>query len=198
MPISAQITRNVQVAGLSFPESRAVSSNYAILHDVSIAGGVAATLTTRTDNTNGVLTAAVGHGIVTTQVFDLYWTGGQRRGCVAGTVTATTIAISGGFGDNLPVATTAVVMSPRTQLPASVIGNNVAYFTLYAINRGTFTFTGSDNVEDIAYVVDAGGVVDWRSGAGVTNPLAGQTNAYVYVSHDQLTAKNMKCAILNN
>ena len=196
--ISAQITRNTQVAGLSFPESRAVSANFAILHDALIAGGAAATLTVRTDNTSGSITASTGHGITTAQVVDLYWVGGQRRGVIVGTVATNVIPFSGGLGDVLPAAAFAVVVSPRTQLPASVIGNNIAYFSMYATNRGTLTFTGSDSVEDVAYVIDDGGVIDWRANAGVANPLAAQTNAYVYASHGQTSAKSMKVAILFN
>lgn len=197
--ISAQIAKSVNVAGISFSENRAVAANFAIVHDLLVAGGKDGQLTTRTSNTVGTITAASGtHGITTAQVVDLYWTGGQRRGVIVGTVAGTSIPITGGLGDNLPAATTAVVVSPRTSLPAVVAGDNIAFFALYATNRGTFTFAGADNVEDIAYIVDDASVAQWRAGEGTVNPLAAQANTQIFASHGQTSSKTMRVAVLFN
>ena len=66
------------------------------------------TLTVRTDNTSGQITLNAGHGIVTGQLFDLFWSGGARSGCIAGAVSGNNVPFSGGTGDNLPAQDTAV------------------------------------------------------------------------------------------
>lgn len=68
-------------------------------------------LTTRTSATVGTITAPSGHGISTSDVIDVFWmedfgsygTAKIRRGVTVGTVSGTSIPISGGLGDDLPV-----------------------------------------------------------------------------------------------
>lgn len=78
--------------------------------------GAKSTLTTRTSDSAGVITAPAGHGITTGATIDVYWmktinSGGYdypvahiRYGMTVGTVSGTSIPVSGGLGDVLPTA----------------------------------------------------------------------------------------------
>ena len=69
--------------------------------------------TTRTNDTEGTVTAA-GHNISTGNTVAVFWTGGSRDGCTAGTVSGSAVPITGGEGDNLPTQATAVTICKAT------------------------------------------------------------------------------------
>lgn len=80
-------------------------------------GGALSTLTTRGGDDSGTVTAPSGHGITTGAVIDVYWgaIGGDsyahsyvRHNMTVGTVSGTSIPVSGGFGDVLPASSSAV------------------------------------------------------------------------------------------
>lgn len=72
------------------------------------------TLSTRTNDTQGVITKS-GHKICTNTTMDFTWTGGARYNVVVDSRDATTVTFSGGTGDNLPAeTTTGLTMKQRT------------------------------------------------------------------------------------
>ena len=79
-------------------------------------GGAAATLSVRASDSAGTVTAPSGHGITTGSYTDVYWGAFDagynksyiRRNMLVGTVSGSTIPVSGGFGDVLPDAPSAV------------------------------------------------------------------------------------------
>lgn len=72
--------------------------------------GAASTLTTRTSASAGTITAPSGHGVTTGATIDVYWNlfdspyyiAKIRYGMTVGTVSGTSIPVSGGDGDDLP------------------------------------------------------------------------------------------------
>lgn len=72
--------------------------------------GAASTLTTRTNASSGTITAPSGHGVTTGATIDVYWNQFDspyyiakiRYGMTVGTVSGTSIPVSGGDGDDLP------------------------------------------------------------------------------------------------
>jgi hypothetical protein len=83
--------------------------------------GKAGTLSTRTDDDTGVITATA-HGLSVSDVVDVYWSGGRRYGMIvssvadANNVTVGTAGGDVGAGDAFPIATTAVVITERVQV----------------------------------------------------------------------------------
>jgi parallel beta-helix repeat protein len=79
-------------------------------------GGAAATLSVRTSDSAGTVTAPSGHGITTGSYTDVYWGALDagynksfiRRNMLVGTVSGGTIPVSGGFGHVLPAQASAV------------------------------------------------------------------------------------------
>ena len=66
-------------------------------------------LTTYTTSTSGVITKLYAHGITGTPSIDIFWDGGYRTGTVS-SVGTYTLTFSGGSGDNLPAANTALAV----------------------------------------------------------------------------------------
>ena len=148
-------------------------------------------LTTRTNNTDGTITMNPGHGLTTGRM-DLYWSGGKRRG-VTGTVTGDSVAISGGAGDNLPAQNSTIYAVNPAVETFNVVGNNASALLLGGDAGVTYqvVLATSGDAEILnPTLVDTGleAGYEWVSGSGVTNPIAGQTVAKIYVSHFDLNA----------
>jgi hypothetical protein len=150
-----------------------------------------ATLTVRTNNTDGSLTMTnAGHGIVTGQRLDLYWTGGKRFYAVAGTVAGAVVPFTGstGGGDNLPIATTSLAVGIPTSAAFRVTGDNVTAILLSLPPgwNGYFAFDEAGTVENPAQYVAGGTPFSWPGEN--SNILAGLTVTKLWVSHDNSVA----------
>lgn len=197
--MTATISETVTVAGLTLSETTQVTAENALIKEVSVPAGKAGTLSTRTNNTDGtVTTTAGGHGISTADIVDLYWVGGARRGVVVGTVSGNAIPISGGAGDNLPIATTAVTICSRTQVTVALTGSNQTFLALStpASVRATFAVKEGGGAYPINQMQT--GVWHWTAGNGEANPLTGYTTTFLYLSHDQTAAQSLKFAALGS
>lgn len=152
----------------------------------TVPAAVSGTLSTRTNNTTGTLTMSGGHGLITGQRVDLYWSGGACYGAVLGTVSVNSCPIASvAGGDNLPAATTVIKVGKATSAPFAFTGDNLSYMEfvsgLTAGSRSYFVVAdGSGNL--FADLVTAGVDYVW-DGVG-TNPLAGDTPTKVYMSHE--------------
>lgn len=88
--------------------------------------GFAGELTTRTNDTEGTVTLADGHGITTGLEVDLYWDGGIRYGVTVGTVAGNAVPLTDtGSGDDLPIAETEIVVSQRVRIAEFIDGDQL-------------------------------------------------------------------------
>jgi hypothetical protein len=152
-------------------------------------------LTTRTDDNTGTLTMASGHGFTDGQRLDVYWSGGVRRGMTIGTVATNSVPVDLGAGDVLPTNLTAVTAQVPSEEAFAVEGDDLDFIAARSNRRAVVTFTDGSNAELFAVVGELGGAnggaYQWRdpvkppipSDGGVTNPLAGDTVAKVFVSN---------------
>jgi hypothetical protein len=99
---------------------------------VTLPAGKSGTLTTRTDDNTGIVTVASGHGITGSDTVDVYWAAGRRYGVDVTATDATTISIDLGAGDNLPTASTAVVIVKQVVVNKAIDGDNVEIIGLLA------------------------------------------------------------------
>lgn len=147
---SLNIATAVSGGGLSISRSIARSADSVVgIGPVTLPVGKAGTLTTRTDANTGTITmSAGGHGITTGMIVDVHWPGGVQYKVTVGTVSGTSVPIDLGIGDNLPIATSAVVVTPRVQINASIDGD-----LLYglAIEAG-YTLPGSTAAAHIEFL----------------------------------------------
>lgn len=109
----------------SINQSKIRSGDDLIDLEVTLPAGKSGTLTTRTDDNTGVVTVASGHGITDSDTVDVYWSGGRRYGVDVTATAATTIDIDLGSGDNLPAASTAVVIVKQVVVNKAIDGDNV-------------------------------------------------------------------------
>jgi hypothetical protein len=162
----------------SVPEPEPESS---VLVAPTIPASPAGSLTTRTDDNTGIATMSTGHGIVSTDVCDVYWSGGLRRDMVA-TVSGLAVSLEGGVGDVLPAEDAAIVICVQRSYPFVAIGDNVTSILISATQRSYVQFR------------DAGGALIWgvELTAGVNyvwpldyvdNPLGTNTTATVKITN---------------
>ena len=92
--------------------------------EVALPAGTAGTLTTRTDANTGIVTVS-SHSITISDTVDVYWSTGRRYGVDVTAQDSTTISIDLGAGDNLPAASTAVVIVKQVVVNKAIDGDNV-------------------------------------------------------------------------
>jgi hypothetical protein len=164
---------------------------------VELPAAKAGTLTTRTDNTTGTITGASGHGIVTADRIDLYWPGGQRRNVLVGTVAGTSIPFSGGTGDNLPAASTAVTFVKPQAEPLLIDGSSVVAILIHSAQRATVSLKLSDlTTEAYGRVVQAGIPWTFVKGYGDVNPIDTLAVASASLSQDSITANQTVTVVI--
>jgi hypothetical protein len=151
------------------------------------------TLTTRTDDTDGELTMAASHGITTAAVIDLYWSTGVRYGVVVGTVATNAVPISGGAGDNLPTASTAITAVVQMSINLAIDGDATDILAMIVETADTslrtaahveFRDSANDQIAEIDLVTNvpqvwdiAGGSANPFTGDPITNLKASQANS---------------------
>lgn len=136
---------------------------------VTLPAAAAGTLGTRTDANTGIVNVAAGHGLVTGDLVDLYWSGGVRYGMSA-TVNANAITVDGGAGDNLPVTTTVINVGKVYVIEYAC---KVEIIEMFAVQSSTRTqmdartdaasLNHQELTADQAYI--------WTSEDGVDNPF---------------------------
>lgn len=168
-------TSNFSIGGgigsWSFQGVLPITSTAEERHEATCNVAKAGTLTTRTNNTQGVVTLASGHG-QTTGTFDLYWAGGSRYG-VSGTVSGDTITLSSGAGDNLPSQGEDVVVCKIVTLDLDVLHSGVQLAIVYSLARCSVAFYGTDGVTLLKRVEcnPAGSPWVWYAALG-SNPFS--------------------------
>lgn len=193
MPESISVTRTVQVAGRRYEVSLTDAADVAPPFSPTVAAAKTGTLTTRTDNDTGVITADAGHGLTTGNKLDVYWTESsvnKRRLGMTATVATNAITVDGGTGDNLPVTSTALTFDKPTRQDLVFAGDDAVLLALSSPVRGTVRFIDEDGSTILETVeLEAGGVWSWTDAEGLDNPLGtGVTVGHIDFTHAQSTA----------
>jgi hypothetical protein len=122
MPTSAVYSISLNAGGVSISKSITREGTPINLEE-TLPIATAGTLSTRTDNDTGIVTVA-SHSITASDQVAVFWSGGRRYDVDVTAVTATTISIDIGSGDNLPIATTAVTIVAMTTINILIDGDN--------------------------------------------------------------------------
>lgn len=177
---------SVSINGKPYKERKTISGDNYVGFDHGASNPLAAakpgTLTTRTDNTDGVITLTAGHGL-STGTFDIFWEGGSRRG-VSATIATNACTITGGTTGStaLPVATTAVTVAPIETENLAVAGDDVKAIAIYGSNDTNYAFYNSTPTLIAEGRIEAGNSYIWHEETGADNPLAGETVATIKLS----------------
>lgn len=192
MPETATHTRNVVVGSTTYSFSETLSDDALIRLTPSVPAAKAGTLTTRTDANTGTFTMSSGHGFSTSDLIDVYWSGGKRHGMTA-TVTGDSVVLDGGTGDDLPVATTAITASEPTEVAFAVDGDTLTLLLGSADVEGyigLFDDTGTPALVDTMNVGPNRSDI-WTASQGETNPVAGHILTLAKFSHGETSEKTM-------
>jgi hypothetical protein len=192
--MSMNIVSSVQVSGggVSIAGAAQRACGAAIPIDEDVAAGAAGTLSTRTGDHEGQVTA-VGHGVSTGNIFDLFWAGGRAYNVTAGTVNGNVVPFATSPGDVLPSASTAVVICKRTNIDAVAAYANIQLLAALLDTAGLLTFLEDDGT--VIAVVDliANEPWTWLLGQS-TIPLAADV-AQIGVSTNGVAAAVIKALI---
>lgn len=132
MAINVTYATSVSGGGMSIqPQAIIRSGSGLIALDETLAASQAGSLTTRTSDTAGTITMTeADHTIATGNTIDVYWSGGVRYGVTVGTVSTTSVPISGGSGDVLPAAATAVTVVVQASANLTIDGDNTKIISI--------------------------------------------------------------------
>jgi len=193
--------------GVNFARTGKMTFDSLVSVDVVLPALVAAqtngALTTRTDNDTGVVTLSTGHGIATSDVVDVYWSGGVRYGMTA-TVAGNLVTVDGGAGDNLPVlSTTITAVAKQVEMnPLDLDGDTAQVIAVVYRNAsdtganahmdlqdsGAASIRAADLVHETTY----GGLDEFADiENGDTNNYTGNPITVGYFSHDSTEAASV-------
>ncbi len=180
-----------QVVGKNFGRAVQIDTDNLVSSDPTLAAAKVGQLTTRTSASVGTLTMASGHGIITGDRLDIYWTGGTRTGVTVGTVASLSVPFTVGSGDDLPDNLTAVTAMVPSSEPFSLPDTaDLNALFVGGAARCTAAFIKGASTS-VANLVTGGSGVDylWTDDSDATNPLVSQTDtATVWLSHDDSAA----------
>lgn len=184
--ISVNITANG--GGLTIQSSQQVVANVTAALNPTLDPARPGTLTTRTNNNTGTLTLETGHGIATGNRLDVFWldpTTGQQR-CqhkiTAGTVSGNSVPISGGLGDNLPLAATAVTVQRVSEYDFLLNTPDLVALSVGGNAGGKVVLEKADGtVVHHQTLTPGGGGATWLTGSG-SSPVS-DTVAKAFLSN---------------
>jgi len=191
---TASNKQTITIAGISIVSNITKTADGQIAQEVTLPAGTAGTLDTRTDDDTGVV-GATGHPLSTSDVVDVFWSGGYRYGMTA-TVSGDNVTIDGGSGDNLPIATTAVVITKRVAINCDFDGDDVEAIAMVCDQRASVDFEDSGDASLEAVELTADQAWDWYADTGVTNPLTGNAVDEIQASNGTTTAATLKIGVL--
>lgn len=184
-----QVGINATVAGQQVVQTKTITpaTEVRLAKTLSIGStNKAGTLTTRTDDDTGVCTLQTGHGIASSDIVDVYFTGGVRYGMVA-TVSGNAVTVDGGAGSNLPSSSAAVYVVTTTKIPISIPYANLKALVFNCNgDRSVIRFVESDDTTVLVKVLEETGVAyvyHANSPMVTANPLAADV-AWVHLSHN--------------
>ena len=180
------ITSTVSLAGISVSstQQRTGSGQMGYIADLPVA--LSGELTTRTDDTTGVITLGSGHGITTSDLVDVYFSDGSvQYGCTVTAADSTTITVGSGEGDVLPAQGASVDVGVVQKLDVDLEGDDLKMFAAVCTTAAHITLLDSGGVEADKSLIGSEAWT-WVYDTGVTNPVAGDTIVEVHASNASL------------
>jgi len=148
----------------------------------TVAAGKASTSWTKTDNDTGTAALATGHGIVTSDKVDVFWSGGRRYGMTAA-VSGDNVTVDLGAGDSLPASGTAVVVVKRQVVNAAFDPDDMTVLLVTTTRRASVVFVDAGGAVLLALDLAAGECCLWWVNSGLARPMAGNPVSAIHVGN---------------
>ncbi len=146
---------------------------------VDLAAAKTGSLTARTDDDTGVVTAEAEHGITDSDAVDVYWEGdspGVRYGMDVTIVDGNDISINLGAGDVLPALNSAVTIVKQVLIVIPDFdGDQTKFLAMHCSRRGHVDLQQVSGTSIEASKLGPTAPYVWVDGGGASNPLAGNT-----------------------
>lgn len=132
----ATVNYRVSASGVggTFSKTAQVIGDVGASVETTLAVAKSGTLTTRTSDTQGVVTTGAAHGWTTSDTVAVYWDGGVAHICTIGSTTSTTITFTAVAGDNLPTLNSAVRVCKTSDITAVFDDNDMLLFAMELSN----------------------------------------------------------------
>lgn len=177
MAKTTTISSNITIAGSSISNRATLTSDTWASWTDTLEAADGGSLTTRTSDTEGVITLDdSAHALETGDVLDIYWTGGKRRG-VAVVVSVDEATISGGSGDVLPTQASDISVAKVKEVDMDFNPSNMRAIAVSLNQAGQLVFINSSNAELANYTLVADQGWMWFDGNGYDNPLTDSTDS---------------------
>lgn len=175
---------SLAVGGVSIQKPVVREGDHPNSYEVKLPAGKSGTLSTRTSDTAGTVTAA-SHGLAQNDVVDVHWgTSSVRYGMTVGIVAGDDVPVSGGAGDVLPAANTAVVITKQVSINTQIDGDAIqiiGFISEGAKAHVDMQDSGNATIEEIDLAADAAIIHDIAGGA--TNVFTGNPIAKTKASN---------------
>lgn len=199
MSVTVQITKTLRIDSTTYSENRSITAKKSVRHSESVAAAKAGTIT------SGTATLSSGHGITTGQIVSAFWTTGGaakcRRNVTVGTVSGTSVPLTGGTGDTLPSGGAAIVLQVETIVEMRFDADDVQ--AVFASCSGPFVawFSDDANTELGQFSApNAGQAKEWNVQEGVNSPLtAASVITKLHFAHgDSTLARSVEVGVALN
>jgi hypothetical protein len=188
------ITTNIGSASISSTQTRTQEDERVLT--ITLPAGKSGTLSTRTDDDTGIVAVASGHGITASDTVAVFWDGGVQYNVDVTATDGTTISIDLGDGDNLPIATTAVVIAKQLPHVAAFAGDSLEMLAIGCRNRCSIEFFSSVPASLLHYEIEAGEGRHWVKSTDTTNPLAGDAIATLRAANGGTSEVTLQIGLL--
>lgn len=192
---SGNIRISASVGGGNINATITRSAESVLNVEAALPAGSAGTLTTRTDDWGGVATVEAGHGITDSDTVDVYSANTVTYGLPVTAYDGTTITFDGvtGFGDPLPAATTAIVITKRVEIDEQFDGDVLNLLAVNCDQRAHVEFEESGGTTVKAQELIANEPWIWVDNQSYTNPLTGNAIGKIQASNGSgTTAATLK------
>lgn len=197
---SASISGNVQLAGMAMSLTATRSGEGEISQQPTLPKAWAGTLTTRTNDTDGIITTTLEHDVTTDDFITIFWAEGIAYYADVSAVGANTITFdTTTLGDVLPAQDYVVIAGAEVTIDTDFDGDLVKIIAATCPARAHLEFydTGPAELHEIELL--AGQAWFWVSDLGWTNPLTGDPVDKIYAACADITAGQMlKLGVLYN
>ncbi len=169
--MDSKVTISGEIAGAPLNSTLSRSADGAIRHGpIILPAAEAGTLSTRTTDTSGDLTIS-GTTLQIGDVIDIYWDGGRRYDVDVTNVVGDDVTFSGGAGDILPAATTAITAAAQVSIDTDFDGATLVAIGALANARGHLSFQ-EGGLTELSVDLTAKEAWFWADQSTAANPLA--------------------------
>ena len=197
--LTGTLNRSISIAGVTGAGTVQRSAEGSLAVDMTLPAATAGSLTTRTSDTAGQITAD-GHGLNDGDKANIFWQGatpGCRYGVTIGAVDGDVVPFSLGAGDILPAAEAAVVIAEVVSKDsADLDGDTIAIMGVLCDKRAHIAFISSGDAvigqKDLTALEDW----SWAKDTGVANPLTGDPFTHLHASSGEAAAAHLQVGIL--